>query len=240
LKYAAPVIGLLIAVACARLGVWQLDRLEQRRDRNATAELHMEQPPVGADALDAKSLHFRRATLSGVFDFERQVLVVARSYQGVPGVHVVTPLILADGRACLVERGWVPSPDGRTVDLTEYVEGDSARVEGVLLDKETDSRLSAEASWPLPVRSAEPQQLEHRFPYDLVPLVVRRTSTPGNPALRPVPLPPLTNGPHLSYAVQWFTFGTIALVGGVILFFRGTGNGERGTGNGEQYPPPEA
>jgi cytochrome oxidase assembly protein ShyY1 len=50
----------------------------------------------------------------------------------------------------------------------------------------------------------------------LLPVVLRRTDSPI-PSLRPVPLPEVTDGPHLSYAIQWFAFGVIALVGSVVL-----------------------
>jgi cytochrome oxidase assembly protein ShyY1 len=39
-------------------------------------------------------------------------------------------------------------------------------------------------------------------------------------ALTPVPLPPLDDGPHLSYAIQWFIFSTIALVGYPLILRR--------------------
>ncbi len=191
----------------------------------------MKMPPVELSGrATTDSLHFRRTTLSGVFDFDRQVIVVARSLQGVPGVHVVTPLKLDDGTAVLVERGWAPSPDGRSVELDEYSQvPDSAGVEGVLRQTEPDDRMVWDDGWPLYVLFANPEQMEHHFPYSLIPLVLRRTSEPhvATSRLRLVPLPEFTNGPHLSYAVQWFTFGLIALVGGGILFLRG--NRERGT-----------
>lgn len=219
---------MLVALLCGRLGIWQLDRLGERRARNAIAESHLALPPVRLiEPTVPDSLHYRRVDLSGVFDFERQIVVVARSYQGVPGVYVVTPLVLGDRTAALVERGWVPSPDGRTVDLEPIGEPDSARVEGVLLVTNRDDRLASGAGWPLYVRSASPSQLADRLPYSLVPLVVRRTGgTPAAEGLRAIPLPQFTNGPHLSYAVQWFTFGLIALVGGLILFGKGVGSRE--------------
>jgi len=218
------VIGVIAAAVCGRLGLWQLDRLAERRNANALVERRLSQATVDPlrSELHADSLRFRRVTLTGVFDFDHQVVVVARSYQGVPGVYIVTPLLMENGRAVLVERGWAPSPDGRTVDLAQFTEDDSVSVEGVLRETEPDTRLGEESGWPMYARSANPAQLQIRFDYTLLPLVVRRTSLPAlAPAgLRPVSMRPLTDGPHLSYAVQWFTFGAIALVGGAILSFK--------------------
>jgi len=60
------------------------------------------------------------------------------------------------------------------------------------------------------------------YPYVLLPVVLRRTEDPSTlpPAMRPIPLPELTDGPHKSYALQWFSFAGIALIGGVALFVR--------------------
>lgn len=219
------VVGILAAAICGRLGMWQLDRLEQRRARNALIESGLALPPVDLEFTGLQdSLQFRRSTATGVFDFARQVVVVGRSYQGVPGVHVVTPLQLSDGSAVLVERGWAPSPDGRTVDLGRFAEPDSVDLEGVLHQAEAENRLVPAESWPIYVTAVNPAQLVDRFSYPLRPAVLRRTSEARSPQLRSVQLPELTNGPHLSYAVQWFTFATIALVGGGILAFKGVGS----------------
>jgi cytochrome oxidase assembly protein ShyY1 len=55
-----------------------------------------------------------------------------------------------------------------------------------------------------------------------LPVVVQlKTSAPGDdPSLAPIPLPELGDGPHLSYAVQWFLFAAVAAVGYVLLLRR--------------------
>ncbi len=231
MRYAALVIGVAAAAVCGRLGLWQLDRLAERRSANALVESRssLARLDLLRTGLPPESLPFRRVGVTGTFDFDHQVVVVARSYQGVPGVYIVTPLVMENGRAVLVERGWAPSPDGRTVDLTLYAENDTVSIEGVLRQTEPDTRPGAAAGWPVYTRFADPEQLQSRYGVTLLPLVLRRTSPPAMPTaeLRPVPLPQLTSGPHLSYAVQWFTFGTIALVGGAILSLKGSRRGSR-------------
>ncbi len=139
-----PLIAFLAAAVFVALGIWQLDRLDQRRARSAAIRARMAHPPValGSDTVPADSLPFRRARVRGVFDLERQVIVVARSRRGVPGVHVVTPLRRLDEPAILVERGWVPSPDGKTVRLSALVEPETTAVVGVLLDPPERRRLA--------------------------------------------------------------------------------------------------
>ncbi len=225
-RYGILVAGLCCAAICARLGLWQLDRLSQRRAYNSLLETRLRLPPVDLKSESRfDSLNYRRTAARGVFDFDHQLVVMARSYRGVPGVHVVTPLQLGDGTAILVERGWVPSPDANTVDLTECSEADSVVVEGTLREPQQGGSLTVNTGWPIHVRNADPAALQGRYSYQLLPLLLRRTLQvrEAKCELRPILQPELNNGLHLSYAVQWFTFATIALVGGVILFCREPG-----------------
>jgi surfeit locus 1 family protein len=204
-----------VALVCGRLGFWQLDRRAERRALNATLDARLALPPLAFDSgttllgMVPDSLRFRRARAAGRLDFSGQVIEIARSFQGAPGVHVLTPLRLADGVGVLVDRGWTYAADGMTVDAAALLEPDSTVVEGLF-----GLRGGRFGVLPDTVRTG----------YPLVPLVLRRTSpSPGMPAaLRPVPPPALDDGPHLSYAVQWFSFAAIALVGGALLARRDT------------------
>jgi len=220
-RYLLLAVAFAVAAVCGRLGMWQLDRREQRQVRNQLAVTRLALPPLELTAdSDPDSLDFRRVLLSGSFDFERQIVEIARSYRGTPAVNVVTPLRLPGGKAVLVERGSVLSPDARSVDLAKLVEPDSTVVVGVLIRAEGE--IAAGYGWPRYVRHANPAELEAEYPYALFPLVLRRIELPAAaPAdLVVVPLPELTGGPHLSYAIQWFSFAVIAVVGSLILFVR--------------------
>jgi surfeit locus 1 family protein len=209
-RYAGLLAGLAVALVCGRLGFWQLDRRAERRALNATLDTRLALPPLAFDSgttlvgMVPDSLRFRRARAAGRLDFSGQVIEIARSFQGAPGVHVLTPLRLADGVGVLVDRGWTYAADGMTVDPGLLGEPDSTVVEGVF-------------GLPSGRFGVGPDTL--RVGYPLLPVVLRRTSpSPGMPAaLRPVPPPALDDGPHLSYAVQWFSFAAIALVGGALL-----------------------
>lgn len=224
-RWSIPVVAVLAAVLFGRLGVWQLDRLGQRRARNAEIGERLEQSPISIPPVPAvaseSSLVYRRVTARGHYDFDRQVVEMARSHQGAPAVHIVTPLVFGDSVAVLVERGWMPSPDGRLVDIEGLAEPEETIVEGTMLPVVAGT-LPSGTGWPRYVRSADPTVLQPLFPYPLLPTVLRRT-TPASgtpPDLRAIPMPTLDNGPHLSYAIQWFAFATIAVVGGAVLFRR--------------------
>lgn len=100
-------------IALLTLGIWQLQRLEWKEtliDRLQTrVEADAIALPLGA--LDLEEWEFRRVTLTGQFQHDREVHLLNRSLNGNPGLHVLTPLQRADdpdGPLVLVNRGWVP------------------------------------------------------------------------------------------------------------------------------------
>ncbi len=199
----AVVSAVLVAAVCVRLGIWQLDRLAQRRARNAALAARLALPPLTVtSSTPADSARERRVVAHGVYDFAAERTWVGRSFQGTPGVALITPLRLADGAAVLVDRGWAPSPDAFHVDHTLYGEPDTATVTGIaLIPPRGGGDVSVAGFLPFVI------QLETRDPLAGLP--------------RRWPLPALDNGPHLSYAIQWFSFAVIALVGTAVLIRRG-------------------
>lgn len=235
-RYVVLVVGAAAAAVCLRLGFWQLSRLRQRQAFRAKVEARMQQPPFELSARSAlpvvtfgtpDSLAYRPGLARGVFDFTRQLVIIGRTVDEVPAVYVVTPLHLFGGAAVLVERGWVPSPDAYSADLDSLAERDTADVRGILLTvRAAQPPTTQDTTWPVHLASDDPDRLSGSFPYPLLPWVLRRTEAPAGapPALRTIPPPAVDNGPHLSYAIQWFSFALIALVGSVILY-RKTGAG---------------
>ena len=209
----AGLVGaLVVAAACVRLGVWQLERLHQRRERNALLLAARARPPLQVDrSLPPDSACDRRLHARGVYDYAHERLWHARGYEGVPGVDLVTPLRLADGAAVLVDRGWAPSPDAYHVDQLAYREGDSAVVLG----------LGMRA--PRARGDVDPVALRDSLPYRLLPFVIQQLPPaaapyrPLPPGLIRWPIPELSDGPHLSYAIQWFSFAVIIGVGSLAL-----------------------
>lgn len=219
---ATAVLVILVAAICVRLGFWQLSRHAERSARNARIESRAGLPAVDVNREPMHdSLAFRMAVAEGNFDWQREIVEYGRSLSGVPGVVLAAPLVVDSGIAVIVERGWVPSPDARAVALPEYREAESAVVRGLLLPTESSRPIAGEG-WPLETRAVDPEAIQSRFPYALVPLVLRRVDTVRVNAgwLQPFPPPEPGLGPHLSYAVQWFLFATIAVVGAGAVYVR--------------------
>jgi surfeit locus 1 family protein len=197
------VIAILVATACVFLGRWQLDRLAQRRARNAALAARLALPPlpVGRN-VSADSARQRRVVARGVYDFAAERSWPGRSFQGTPGVALVTPLRLSDGSAVLVDRGWAPSPDAFHVDHTLYREPDTATVTGIAL---------------IPPRGRGDVDVTGFLPF----VIQLESADPARGLPRRWPPPTFDNGPHLSYAIQWFSFALIALVGTAVLIRKG-------------------
>jgi surfeit locus 1 family protein len=196
-------LALLIAAGCVSAGIWQLRRLAGRRARNAAAEARLALPPLDVHrGLSADSARGRRVRAAGLFDFSAEQTWTGRSFEGTPGVALITPLRLPDGSAVLVDRGWVYSPDAFHVDHTAYREADTAAVTGIaLIPPRGRGDVGVAGFLPFVI------QLEGRDPPTGLP--------------RRWPPPAFDNGPHLSYAIQWFSFALIALVGTAAMIRKG-------------------
>ena len=139
---------LILVVAMIGAGFWQLDRLQQKKDRNALVTERQEEPVapideiVGADQPTdvGGDVRFRRSTATGTYDVAEQVLVRNRSFDGAPGSWVLTPLVLDDGTALVVNRGWVPVTGDLPVPPESAPPDGEVTVEGLL--EESQSRGS--------------------------------------------------------------------------------------------------
>jgi surfeit locus 1 family protein len=227
----AAIFILAMCALCVRLGFWQLDRLEQRRTRNAAIRAATAQPPLRLDSnapgADPRALAWRRAQAGGRYHHAGDMVIRGRSREGRPGVHLVSPLVLADGRVVMVNRGWVPSPDGTTADVGPLRTAGPVRVTGALLPITAEQdrglpipgRAGTDSTW----RRVDLAAARARSPGTLIPLVLQQLPAEGagagSPPL-PEPLPSLSEGNHLSYAVQWFSFAAIGVVGLAILLLR--------------------
>ena len=197
------IVAVLVAALCVGAGIWQLDRLSQRRARNAGLAARLALPPLELRAgTSADSARQRRVVARGVYDFTAERTWPGRSFDGTPGVALITPLRLADGAAVLVDRGWVPSADAFHVDHAAYREPDSAFVEGIAF--------------------VPPRGRADVDPAGFLPFVLQLvTPEPARGLPRRWPAPAFDNGPHLSYAIQWFSFAVIALVGTAVMIRTG-------------------
>ena len=209
-----------IAVVCAaifvRLGVWQLHRRTERRARNALVLARLDEPASDVEALprDTSAIRFRRVLVTGTPDYDHELVYAARSYRGSPGVNLLTPVrVPGHDTAVLVNRGWVYSPDGATVDLAKWRERDSTF--NGYVEELPSAGGSTYSERPRVIARLGYDAVAKSLPYPVAPyyVVVLGDSVIAPDRLARLTIPPLDEGPHLNYAIQWFGFALVALAG---------------------------
>ena len=233
------VLVLTLIVVMINLGFWQLRRLHEKKTFNAAVTANESLPAAPIDSLlhtsdpasRGSELAFRRVSVTGTYDTANEVIIRARSLAERPGVWVATPLRLADGDAVLVVRGFLPTqgtPDAVPADA-EPPTG-QVTVEGLVQETQTKGLLGAtdpSEGHLSNLARVDVARFEKQAPYAMYPAWVQlSTSQPAQAGPEPevLPEPVLDEGPHLSYAVQWFIFSTIALVGYPLVLRRSARN----------------
>lgn len=215
-------------------GFWQLSRLQEKKDRNDKVAARASQPVVDVGSLvdpgefDAvEDLEYRAVSASGEYLADQEVIVRSRSNDGAPGSWVLTPLELSDGTAVVVNRGWF-SNSGLYEAVPDAFAAPAGPVSVTGLVRQTETRGSFGATDPdgetvTNLARADIDRLDAQVPEELLPLYIQLEQqdpavTQADPSPLPVPVP--DEGPHLSYAVQWFIFTTVALIGYPMILIR--------------------
>jgi surfeit locus 1 family protein len=214
-------VGVLI-----RLGIWQLDRLEWRRAFNARVisqinaeplDLNLNQP---ADAL--YDMEYRQVTVAGTYDFNQEVLLRNQTWDNQMGFHVLTPLkITGSDWYVLVDRGWIPYEDAG--NLSTFQESGSVSIQGILRRAQEKPDFGGV---PDPTLAPNQSRLDTWNVVNLprittqsglkmlpVYIIARPAAAQTGLPYRSLPAVEISEGSHLSYAIQWFTFAAILGVG---------------------------
>lgn len=212
------VFALAMVVLMISLGFWQLSRLGERKDRNAELRIAMavEAEPIES-LLGTEPLDHTATIVAGEYLDEHSFLVANRSFESQAGLWLATPVRLDDGRAVVVSRGWVPrlwasGDDSRVIDTP------TGRLEvlGRIQESVAGGRIGGGSTYELPdISRMDLRKVEEMLDIDVEDAWVQlvRQAPPLGELPVPVPRPTLDEGPHLSYAFQWFffSFGTVVV-----------------------------
>jgi len=211
-------LALVMALAAATmvgLGRWQLSRYHQRSDANARIDAAASRPPVPLASVPmplAKDREWTRVSVTGRYDPGHEILARGRTVNDQVGFEVFTPLVLADGGAVLVDRGWVPPPRNGDAaafpDVPPAPTGD-VTVTGAVHRPEHGGTAAETRGGRLEVRRVTPARLA--LPYRLVDgYVIADDPAAGFTAIRP---DHQNQWQNLGYVVQWWLLAALTLFG---------------------------
>jgi surfeit locus 1 family protein len=222
---------LLASAGFVRLGIWQLSRLHQRRAANVVTIAARSAPPVPITAASAgtDTLGEHYVVAEGRYDHAHEIVLRGEVLEGAPGVEVVTPLLLAEGGpAVLVNRGFLPAPDAVSAVTDGTQELGRQTVRGLALPLGSAPGEPMEHAGRMTWRRLDIGALRQRLPYPLLPIYVLQTPDSSLSMFpRRLEPPPVDEGPHLSYAIQWFLFAGLAAAFAMLVVGR-TGDGAIG------------
>ncbi|MET7464668.1 SURF1 family protein [Nonomuraea sp. NPDC005501] len=229
---ALHVVVLLVIPAFVFLGRWQFGRFEERSANSHQVTANIEAAPVPLESLAGQGVkesdRYRTVTAAGAYDATHGLAVRRRPQDGRAGFYVLTPLVLGDGRAVIVNRGWVKA--GATADTPPDVPPPPAgqvTVTGRLRLSETEESSGIRDRPGLPpgqVLLINAASIGKGLPYRLVDGYVELTQQKPatDPAPEPVPAPDVGagGGLNLAYGVQWWLFIGVAIGGWILLVRR--------------------
>jgi surfeit locus 1 family protein len=200
-------------------GQWQQRRMHEKESLRAQFDAAAAQAPVALAALpdssDWSALRYRSVTASGAYDARRQVLVDNRVHEGRVGYHVITPLLLDDGRTALVNRGW--TPQGASRAALPRVDPPTGRVTvlgRVAMPSTGALELSAETTGGPVWQKLDPARFAAATGVAVLPVTIEatRAPVPDDGLVRDWPAPDFGVDKHRIYMVQWYMFAALVVV----------------------------
>lgn len=208
------------------LGFWQLNRLDEKKNFNSVLRSHTSTPVQTLDqAVPTKwnpvENEWIRVSITGSYDPSKAVTIINRSQDGSAGYDTAVPFTSISNRTILVNRGFVPLampvPAARNgqLEIIGYLRASQSRSALGPIDS-TDASNTEFQRFDVPLisehvgRTIEPMFLQ----------LITESPTSDSPWPAKVPLPGLDNGPHLSYAFQWFFFCLVAFTAWVVVIRR--------------------
>ncbi|MEV4330717.1 SURF1 family protein [Streptomyces sp. NPDC049597] len=242
-------IALVLIPTMVELGFWQLHRHERRVAQNSLIARNLEAAPVPVSDLTSpghtvpRDDYWRQVTATGTFDPAHEVVVRRRTNaDDRVGFHVLTPLLLADGSAVLVNRGWVPAAaDQKAFPEVPPAPGHTVTVTGRLKADETTGASGIKDLAGLPPRQVmliNSKQQAKLLDRPVLGGYLEQTD-PKSAAAGPEQIPDPDHdsiGAHMAYAVQWWLFAAAVPVGWSILVRREKRDRAAAAANGTPEP----
>jgi len=219
----AAIAAVLVFVAA---GQWQQRRMHEKEALRAEFDAATAVAPLDLAArterTDWNALRYRKVTASGEYDARRQILVDNRVHDGRAGYHVITPLVLTDGRLVLVNRGWTAQGASRAALPQVLPPAGPVTVQGRIaippvgafeLAKESTSGSTSGYLW----QNIDAARFSAATGRVVLPIVIEAVNPPSGPAredglVRDWLAPDFGVEKHEIYMVQWYALAVLAIV----------------------------
>lgn len=220
-----PAVLILLTVwGLLSLGFWQLERAEEKRTIESAIIKAQASPAkhlTKADNLSNKA-HYQ-VLLSGHYAGDKQFIYDNQTVQSNAGYYVLTPFVLSDKTAILVNRGFVPWRGNRD-KLANINVGNHPRTIKVKLAKPTEriqlKQPALTANFPVLIQSLNLAQLAQLSGYQIVPMLAQLDIDAENGFYRKWQPFYGSVDKHLGYALQWFLMALVLFLIGVYLLFK--------------------
>ena len=214
---ALTLILLFLIYLFVRLSNWQFDRYDQRILRNESTNIALSLPPKKIDSINQLSemKQWEKIDLTGSFLTDQSKLVRKQYLENSLGFWVITPFKIENGENILVNRGWIPiGTSASTKQEIPTAPTGTVKLEGYL----QPFNESIVQPKDLPLNQVNSIDYTY-FEIDLANnfYVQLAKSSPMDNQVAIIPLPELSNGPHLSYAIQWLLFALLLPIGWYVL-----------------------
>ncbi len=225
---AAALAVLVLTGVCVQLGRWQFHRLDERKARNDVTRANLAAPPapidqiVGPDGVVGDRHAWRTAVVTGRYDASKQVVLRYRNVKDRPGFEIVTPLTLPDGKAVLVDRGFLARQGAELAPgNVPAVPTGEVTITGRLQRSERGGTSNGGTPDNGTARLINGPDFAKALDLDLYDgyLTIDKQEPAYDAAFGGFPGPEIDDGPHFFYGLQWFFFALLAL-GGLVYFSR--------------------
>jgi surfeit locus 1 family protein len=212
-------VTIILLPVLVRLGVWQLDRAEEKRQLYAQQQQQIEQGPLVLNkALPVEEIiPYQPVEITGHFIKDRVMFLDNKPYKGVHGYHVITPFMISDSKeTILVNRGWVAMPVHRE-DLPEIETSEEIQtISGILKVPSYALKLGKlkndTKQWPWRIQWIEIETIEKQLNMKLLPFIVLLDKTKSGKLIQDWKITVSPPEKNISYAVQWFALAVALLI----------------------------
>jgi len=213
-KLIPTLVYLCVLPVLIALGMWQLDRSEQKQafleeQKQAAADemLHL----TAAAENNTKTLRYRKVEAAGRYDAAHQFLVDNQISDGKAGYFVLTPFILTgENKAVLVNRGWIPLNQNRSILPELKIDNAEAVIIGRINSfpsvgiKLAGAEIPSEG-WPSIVQVVDSDVLAKKLGYSLFQFQVELGKEQPDGFKREWHTATIMQPEqHTAYAIQWF------------------------------------